>query len=162
MILLLHQNNSWKQQGYFSSVLILSLSRILSVRLQICTVIHIVHSVEKPEILSHQKIFRQINSLVTYFVKPLLSRNFCQKCVRENFRNFHTVQCGNTEIYSHIFRENSWLYYIFCIKLRKFPLISRFFGQTFVKETILLNKLLKSWFDEIFFDEREFLVFPHY
>ena len=50
------------------------------------------HSVEKREILSHQKIFRQINSLVTYLVKPLLSRNFCQKCVRENSRNFHTVR----------------------------------------------------------------------
>ena len=36
------------------------------------------------------KIFRQINSLVTYLVKPLLSRNFCQKCVGENSRNFHT------------------------------------------------------------------------
>ena len=35
--------------------------------------------------------FRQINSLVIYLVKPLLSRNFCQKYVRENFRNFHTV-----------------------------------------------------------------------
>ena len=30
-----------------------------------------VHSVEKREILSHQKIFRQINSLVTYLVKQL-------------------------------------------------------------------------------------------
>ena len=40
-----------------------------------------------------KKIFRQINSLVNYLVKTLLSRNFCQKCMRENFRNFHTVQC---------------------------------------------------------------------
>ena len=38
-----------------------------------------------------KKILRQINSLVTYLVKPILSRNFCQKCVRENSRNFHTV-----------------------------------------------------------------------
>ena len=38
-----------------------------------------------------KKIFRQINSLVIYLVKSLLSRNFCQKCVRENFRNFHSV-----------------------------------------------------------------------
>ena len=30
--------------------------------------------------------------LVThYLVKQLLSWNFCQKCVRENYRNFHTV-----------------------------------------------------------------------
>ena len=41
--------------------------------------------------LSPKKIFRQINFLVTYLVKPLLSRNFSQKSVRENFRNFHTV-----------------------------------------------------------------------
>ena len=38
-----------------------------------------------------KKIFRQINFLVTYLVKSLLSRNCCQKCVRENSRNFHTV-----------------------------------------------------------------------
>ena len=48
------------------------------------------------EILSHQKIFRQINSLVTYLVKLLLPRNFCQKCVRENSRNFHTVHSTDT------------------------------------------------------------------
>ena len=38
-----------------------------------------------------QKNFRQINSLVFSLVKTLLSRNFCQKCVRVNFCNFHTV-----------------------------------------------------------------------
>ena len=45
------------------------------------------HSVEKREILSlsqKKKKFRQIHSLATYLVKPLLSRNFSQKCVREN------------------------------------------------------------------------------
>ena len=49
------------------------------------------HSVEKGEIHSHQKIFREFNSLVTYLVEIVISRNFCQKRVRENFRNFHTV-----------------------------------------------------------------------
>ena len=39
-----------------------------------------------------EKIFRQINSLVISLVKSLFSRNFCQKSVRENFRNFHTVR----------------------------------------------------------------------
>ena len=34
-----------------------------------------------------KKIFRQINSLV----KMLLSRNFCQKHVRQNCSNFHTA-----------------------------------------------------------------------
>ena len=47
------------------------------------------HSVEKRE-----KIFRQINSLVTYLVKPLLSRNFWQKCVREKSSNFHSTLCA--------------------------------------------------------------------
>ena len=32
--------------------------------------------------------FRLINSLVTYLVNLLLSRNFWQKCMRENSRNF--------------------------------------------------------------------------
>ena len=50
------------------------------------------HSAEKRQILSHtEKKIRQINYLVISLVKPLLSRNFCQKCVRENFRNFHNV-----------------------------------------------------------------------
>ena len=40
-------------------------------------------------------------------------------------------------------------------------ILSRIFWKNFVKVTVLLNKLLKSWFDEIFFGEREFLVFPH-
>ena len=35
---------------------------------------------------------RQINSLVIYLVNALLSRNFCQKTVRVNFRNFHSVK----------------------------------------------------------------------
>ena len=55
------------------------------------------HSVETTEthckvwniekLILNEKIFCQIKSLV----KMLLSRNFCQKYVRENFRNFHTV-----------------------------------------------------------------------
>ena len=48
-------------------------------------------TVWKNEKYSHRKKYRQINSLVTYLVKPLLSRNFFQKCVRENSRNFHTT-----------------------------------------------------------------------
>ena len=39
-----------------------------------------------------EKKIRQINFLVISLVKLLLSRNFCQKSVRENFRNFHTVR----------------------------------------------------------------------
>ena len=46
---------------------------------------------EKFSLTKKRKKIRQINSLVTYLVKPLLSRNICQKWVRENSRNFHTV-----------------------------------------------------------------------
>ena len=35
--------------------------------------------------------FRQLNSSDFFLVKPLLSRKFCQKSVRENFYNFHSV-----------------------------------------------------------------------
>ena len=35
--------------------------------------------------------FRQIDTLAISLLKTLLSRNFCQKCVRLNFRNVHTV-----------------------------------------------------------------------
>ena len=41
-----------------------------------------------------KKLFREINSLflvITSLVKPMLSRNFCQKSARDNFRNFHTA-----------------------------------------------------------------------
>ena len=39
-----------------------------------------------------EKKFRQINYLVFLFVKPLLSQNFCEKSVRENVCNFHTME----------------------------------------------------------------------
>ena len=53
----------------------------------------------KREILSHQKKFRQINTLVTYLSsKTVIITKFFQKCVRDNSRDFHTgcgiVQCG--------------------------------------------------------------------
>ena len=36
-----------------------------------------------------EKKFRQKIYLVISLVKPFLSRNFCEKSVRENFCNFH-------------------------------------------------------------------------
>ena len=44
--------------------------------------------------------FRQINSLVIYLVNAMLSRNFYQKSVRVNFRNFHTVPHKPNAIFS--------------------------------------------------------------
>ena len=37
------------------------------------------------------KTRNSLSTKVTYLVKPLISRNFCKKCMRENSRNFHTV-----------------------------------------------------------------------
>ena len=55
---------------------------------------------------------RQINSLVKYLGNALFSRNFCQKSVIVNFRNFHNVALHNveiTEILSHTFLTKiSW------------------------------------------------------
>ena len=83
------------------------------------------HSVETREILSYQKIFRQIKSLVIYLVNPLLSRNFCQKCgMTKKFRNFHRVR---SLLAWHLFQE----------KLRE------------IKFTIPIN-LTVSCFHEIF------------
>ena len=62
-----------------------------------CSTVQYCGTVWKNEKYSlNEKIFRQIISLVTSLVKPLLSRNFCQKGVRENFRNFHSV-CGKVK-----------------------------------------------------------------
>ena len=60
-------------------------------------VCHSVHSVEKREILS-----RQNNYLVISLVKPLLSRNFCEKSVRE-FLQFPHCGVDITGILSHTF-----------------------------------------------------------
>ena len=56
-------------------------------------------SVEKGEIHSHQKIFREFNSLVTYLVEIVISRKFCQKSVRERISVIFTTWWIN-------FREN--------------------------------------------------------
>ena len=89
------------------------------------------HSVEKREIDFHEKIFREINSLVTSLGKPLLSRNFCQKStsVRENFR------VEKQEILSRekIFREINSL----VSRLVK-KLLSRIFCQKSVRENFCI------------------------
>ena len=52
----------------------------------------ILRTVWKNAKFSLTEIFsREISSLVASLVKTLLSRDFCQKSVRENSRNFHTV-----------------------------------------------------------------------
>ena len=90
-------------------------------------------------LLSLKKNFvKSTTYLVISLVKPLLSRNFCQKCVRVNFRNFHTV----------------W-------KLRKFTLT--LFWQKFRESNGFTNKITKYLVDltKYFFSESKFFIFPH-
>ena len=53
-----------------------------------------------------EKKFRQITNLVISLVKPMLSRNFGEKSVRENFFNFHTV-CVLVSYFWQRFRESN-------------------------------------------------------
>ena len=64
---------------------------------------------------------------------------FDEKILRDSFRFLHCVPQ--------------------CVEIT--GILWRIFGKNFVKLTVLLNKLLKSWFDEMLLGDREFLVFPH-
>ena len=137
---------------------------------------------EKREIPFHRKKFRQINCLVK-LVKPLLSRNFCEKSLREFLvfphcaARLHSVENEKFSLTWKIFRQNNSLvtyfrktvtFTSFLPKMHEihtyveFPVFShcglyktrsRFYGKTntfSVKVTFLLNKLLMSWFHEFF------------
>ena len=80
-----------------------------------------------------EKIFRQIDSFVISLVKPLLSRDFRQKSVRVNFRNFHIVHSVEKwKIYSH------WK------KISSNQLFSNFFSKT-VTFTRFSPKIVWEW-----------------
>ena len=94
------------------------------------------------QILKCTPSFRQITYLVISLVKVLLSRNFCQKLVRVNFRNFHSVYSICYHDFStlgleHIaltkslpFQKNcyKWFHELFSLFFNEYVLISRFFG----------------------------------
>ena len=68
------------------------------------------HYVVKREIHCHAIFFSSNQLRVKFFSKKLISRNFCEKMVAVNFRNFHTC----TRHYA------VWCYY-FCGKVNVFP-----------------------------------------
>ena len=83
--------------------------------------------------------FRQTNYLAISLLKNVIfSRDFCQKGVRINFRNFHTHSLEKREIPSH-WKKNSSNH-----------LFSNFFSKTNAFTKFLRKKC-----------EREFLQFPH-
>jgi len=87
-----------------------------------------------------QNFSRQINYSVILLVKSLFSRNFCQRRVRVNIRNFHTAaSVEKREILSHWKKFRQINYLVICLVN---PLLSRNFCE---------KKC-----------EREFLQFPHY
>jgi len=71
-------------------------------------------TVEKQEIYSHQKIFREINSTVaSFFCKYVTFTKFLSKMCESNFRYFHTSMFW---VYAHwIFLVFSTLKSIFCL-----------------------------------------------
>ena len=73
--------------------------------------IHTLSAVGTHEKFSLTNFFSWNQLFSNFFLKTLLSRNFCQKCVRQNFKIFpiHTVEI--TEIYSHWkkFRQLNYL-----------------------------------------------------
>ena len=92
---------------------------------------YITHSVEFTKFLYHLKFisWNQLHSKL--FTEEVVFTKIFQKIVVQKFRKnpqCETAQCGN-----------------YC------DLVSHIFGKNFVKLTVLLKKLLKSWFDEIFF-----------
>ena len=99
-----------------------------------------------------EKKFRQINYLVISLVKTLLSRNFCQKWVRVNFRSFRTrLTLWKNEKFSLTekkFRQITYLV-IYLVK----PMLSRNFCEKSVIENFCnfhtvqwrANAALCSW-----------------
>ena len=115
------------------------------------TMYHVYHNIScdkgfhftvwKNEKFSLTEIFfvKSTTYLVISLVKPLFSRNFCEKRVRENFRNFHSVHSvEKRKIWSH--QKN----------ISSNQLFSNFFSKTIVFTKFLLRNC-----------EREFLKFPH-
>ena len=92
------------------------------------------------------KIIRQSNSEVISLAKSLLSRNFGEKSARERISAISTLwvwwKKQKFTAFWNIFREMNYQLYSRLI-------------------TLLLKKLLNSWFDEIFFGEGKFLTFPY-
>ena len=76
-----------------------------------------------------EKIFRQINYLVISLANALVSRNFCQKCVRDNFCNFHTVLST-------------------ILKNEKLSLIEKIFRQ--IKSLNIIKYIASCYFHEMF------------
>ena len=100
-----------------------------------------------------KKIFRQNNSWFLYLVKLLLSRNFCQKCVRLNRSDFHTtvwkLRNFTAIVFSQIFRQINVLQKNFHSKLiwrKKICVVVNFSFFHNCTKNISWNQLLSNFF----------------
>ena len=113
----------------------------------VCIFLH--STVWKIKNLLSWRIFRQIISLVISVVKTLLSRNFCHKCVRVNFRNKHTVLYCKLQIYfekNFVKLPEQILLYSDFTKYISYDTNSRFSTTLWKNEKFTLNekKFVKS------------------
>ena len=97
--------------------------------------------------------FRQINFLPKKFTLNWFDE---KNCVSE-FLVFPHFCCDFENSFDKKFRENIVQIFTLTLPCGNYGnSLSHIFGKNFVKVTFLLNELLKSWFDEIFFGEIEF------
>ena len=71
------------------------------------------------------KFWEHCASVKTTAAETLLSRNFCQKSVRDNFRNFHNVQCRK-KIYSEKYFVKSTNNQTWIMISRRYEMINRY------------------------------------
>ena len=107
-----------------------------------------------------EKFFREINSLVTFLLKTLLSRNFYGKSVRIIFHHFHTVTKEHSFeieylencIKHHIFREIDsvfWNVKFHSVQILEFFCLSDFmWKQLWGSQCIIHGNLLSHTFNK--------------
>ena len=106
------------------------------------------------------RLFPQMRNFVVDFSRNL-SSHFVVK-----WKIYSSAPTAPTTLTENIFRQIDYLvtslafsknvvFPEFCQKLCVEITEIHFFGKIFVKVTVLLKKLLNSWFDEIFFNVRE-------
>ena len=83
------------------------------------------------EFFSSNQFFSKYNFFS--LVKTLNSRNFCQKCVRVNFRNFYTVEVPKKLISRNLFDEREFLEKEYIVEIAVFYWLQGGFHKTSVK-----------------------------
>ena len=117
------------------------------------------HTSQKMRIFYHFSIFVFKNAQISTFWcnNGLKINKGCQHYLERNFPMNRTIPVRIR--FRRIFRELVGSKVFTVWKLRKFTLTLLL--QKFRESNVLLMNSLNSWFDEIFFGEREFHVFSH-